>query len=483
MRSNGSGVRLVSRPLIFISHKHSDRAIATVVRSFITEQTRSKVPVFQSSDPTAMTPGVGRTLNVALRKALWDAGAVILIYTAPDQDWGYCMWECGVALLPESPDTRIILFQCGDTAPSLFDGQLGIDARNKTSVETFVTQFMTDVDFLPRAAEALTGYHKAAKEVQQAANKLFDDLQAVLPEGPVAEWPAHPYLQLQLPNGSAKAIADAPVEDRQAVARKVVLADTIVTESDKYCHALFGMAEFDRRLTLQNLYDTWRAAYPKSPDAWIDGLADQLGRAAQWQFPTLKWTAMPTVGEGRLYAAVLTRVRKIPSLGSLQFDVYFYPFNLLDATPVQSRMVTRADMLCRVLVPGGEGQVNVLDLLRELDDQRFSRLPFVDPDDRLVYIAHRSMLDQFISRQARTRNVSNLAQLTLADMFVEQPEIKLMFCGTAAFVSSEGTLADAKLSMNSVRNCYDVFVTETGTPQERVLGWLTDVTIAACEPG
>ena len=66
------------RPLIFVSHKHNDRAIATVVRSFITEQTRSTVDVFQSSDPTALTPGVGRTLNADLRRALWHAGAVIL---------------------------------------------------------------------------------------------------------------------------------------------------------------------------------------------------------------------------------------------------------------------------------------------------------------------------------------------------------------------------------------------------------------------
>ena len=86
-----------------------------------------------------------------------------------------------------------------------------MNARNKISVQTFVTQFMTQANFLPRTEGALTGYHPAAPEVQQAANKLFDDLQAVLPEGPIAEWPAHPYIQLQLPNASAKMIIDAPV--------------------------------------------------------------------------------------------------------------------------------------------------------------------------------------------------------------------------------------------------------------------------------
>ena len=469
------------KPLIFISHKHADRAIANVVRSFITEQTRSTVPVFQSSDPTSLTPSVGRTLNVDLRNALWNAGAVILIYTAPDQDWGYCMWECGVATVQDSPDTRIILLQCGDSAPSLFDGQLGVNARNKLSVQTFVTQFMTQPDFLPRTEGALTGYHSAAAEVERAANKLFDDLQVVLPEGPITEWPAHPYIQLQLPNASAKMITDAPAEEKSTVARRLLWSDATISDSDKHAQALFGVASFDGRVTLNNLFNTWRSAYPKVSGAWSDALADQLGRAAQWQFPALKWTAMPAVTDGHLVAPVVTRVRKIPSLGSLQFDVYFYPFNLMDATPVRGRMVRREDMLCKVLTPDGETAVNVTALLKELDEQRFNRVPFVDPSDRLVYIAHRSMLDQFVSRRVRTGNVSDLGELTLADVFAEQPEFKTMFSSTAAFVGIDGTLAEAKTSMERGRDCYDVFVTESGNNQEPVLGWLTDVIIAASE--
>ena len=85
-----------------------------------------------------------------------------------------------------------------------------------------------------------------------------------------------------------------------------------------------------------------------------------------------------------------------------------------------------------------------MDLLRELEAHRYSRVPFVDPDNRLVYIAHRSMLDQFVSKRARTGNISDLGQLTMADLFAEQPEFESMFSGTAAFVGSEGTLADAR---------------------------------------
>ena len=66
--------------------------------------------------PSAKTPGVGRTLNAELRQALWGAGAVILVYTSPDEDWGYCMWECGVATLPHDADGGEALIRQADAA-------------------------------------------------------------------------------------------------------------------------------------------------------------------------------------------------------------------------------------------------------------------------------------------------------------------------------------------------------------------------------
>ena len=211
-----------------------------------------------------------------------------MIYTTPNQDWGYCMWECGVATLPTSPETRIILFQCGDSAPSLFDGQLGVNARNKISVQGFVTQFMTSPDFLPNACVPLTGFHKTDPQVQHAANKFFDDLKAVIPEGPVVEWPAHPYVQLQLSKKYTKTIVDAPTAERQAISRKIVLSDATVSDSDKYLQALFGKAGLDNGVTLQQLYETWKAVYPKRSEAWIDALVERIGPRSAVAVPCIE---------------------------------------------------------------------------------------------------------------------------------------------------------------------------------------------------
>ena len=467
-------------PLIFISHKHSDRAIANVVRSFITEQSSGRIRVFQSSDPSASGPRIAKHLHTELRKALWEASAIILVYTTEEKDWGYCMWECGVATHPESPNTSVIVFQCSSSAPELFAGQVHVDARQSTSVEKFVRQFMTDPEFLPPGHGPITGYEKSDPKIVAAATKLFDDLKAVLPEGPIEEWPAHPYVQLQLPAAAAKRIVDAAPEERRSIAERTIRSETTVSDGDKGAKSLFGMAGFKDALTLDELFRVWRAAHSEVSEAWLESLTNQIARAAQWQFPILKWAAMPG-SDDRLYAPVVTRVRSIPSSGVMQFDVYFYPFNVLEATSVTSRMIPRRAMFCRVLEEGEEDGVKILELLRELDGKHFNRVPFVSREDRLVYIAHRSLLDQFIARQITKGLVTELKDLTLADLLSQQPEMRATFKSAAAFVERNATLGDAKAAMQKKRNCRDVFVTAVGKPDEPILGYVTDVLIATSE--
>jgi hypothetical protein len=50
--------------------------------------------------------------------------------------------------------------------------------------------------------------------------------------------------------------------------------------------------------------------------------------------------------------------------------------------------------------------------------------------------------------------------------------------GSLEFVSAEATLGDAKAAMEKKPKCQDVFVTETGQPDDSVLGWLTNIEIS-----
>jgi hypothetical protein len=99
--------------LLFISHKHSDSTIAQVLAAFIEGESGGRVRVHLSSSPDFQGPRYGKSLNAQLRQALGASEVLILIYTSSDEDWSYCMWECGVATHPQSPNTAIVVFQCG----------------------------------------------------------------------------------------------------------------------------------------------------------------------------------------------------------------------------------------------------------------------------------------------------------------------------------------------------------------------------------
>src|SRR4051794_27688942 len=107
-------------PLLFISHKHSDRQIAEALGRFIEERSAARIKVHLSSSPDFQGPRFGKALNAQLRAALWQTEFLILVYTSSDQDWSYCMWECGMAAHPQSPNTTLIVFQCGSEMPSPF---------------------------------------------------------------------------------------------------------------------------------------------------------------------------------------------------------------------------------------------------------------------------------------------------------------------------------------------------------------------------
>jgi hypothetical protein len=139
----------MSKPLIFISHKHSDSEIATVVAKFIRDRSLGSVDVFLSSSWTFEGPRYGAGLNSELMNALWNSDALILVYTSSDQDWPYCMWECGVATHRDSPETRIVVFQCGRDVPTPFHADLRVDVRNSENIRRFTRQLLTNPNFFP----------------------------------------------------------------------------------------------------------------------------------------------------------------------------------------------------------------------------------------------------------------------------------------------------------------------------------------------
>jgi hypothetical protein len=80
---------------------------------------------------------------------------------------------------------------------------------------------------------------------------------------------------------------------------------------------------------------------------------------------------------------------------------------------------------------------------------------------------------------APSTSIEQLAELTLGDLLGEPMDP--LFKSSFSLVKDSATLAEAKAAMDSMTsapgvpgNCYDIFVTATGSATEPVLGWITN---------
>jgi len=321
-----------SKPLLFISHKHENSKVADVLRNFIEMNTAGAVDVYQSSSEQAAGPRAGFALNQELKTALWRARAFVLIYTHTTLDWSFCMFEYGVANNPKSPDTRIILLRCCDVVPPLFAGQVSVNARELQDLQKFTNQLLTDPEFFVGHGGPVTRHQPNSSSVASAAAKLFQDLQEVLPPlTPPAneEWPASPYVQLQLDWKHVETIRAAPPADRARVASEIILRECLVAAYDKEAERLFNSPGFDRGMKLEALVSAWKDKEP-GPDAkskWVESLCRQITEGVRWKFPPSVWELMQGVGDDTWRSPILTRVRRLPNQ-YMQFDVYFFKFEV-----------------------------------------------------------------------------------------------------------------------------------------------------------
>ncbi len=328
-----SNLKSTPKPLLFISHRHIDKNIADVISKFVKSKSGGRVEIFQSSSCSTKGPQIGKNLNQQLMQYLWKASAVVLVYTTPDQDWSYCMWECGVAMDPESPDTRVILFQCAGRTPAVFADQVRVDIRNLVDIQRFSNEFLTNPAFFPGYGRAIApGFQENSPEVLDAAQELYDKLQKEAPpladEPAIEDWPAFPFLQLEISFDHVDSICNATPKKRSQVARNIVKQQCLISGGDKAAEQLFGVPSLSSGMPFQKLIEKWKKKNPRSRSKWVEALSCQIMDGAQWDFPQLVWELMPGIDRNTWYAPMLTRVRKIPSRRCIQFDIYFYKFFL-----------------------------------------------------------------------------------------------------------------------------------------------------------
>lgn len=149
----------------------------------------------------------------------------------------------------------------------------------------------------------------------------------------------------------------------------------------------------------------------------------------------------------------------------------------LKSIPVAEVMLKRDAFIDAVTLASGaaEDSVKTKDLLASVQKPKVSRVPILGASGEARYVLHDSMIYKDSALHGVTVG-SPARDRTLADMLAIS-EFAALFKAIAT-VPRRSSLADAKSRMESVPNCRDVFVTETGAATEPVLGWVTDRDIA-----
>jgi len=103
------------------------------------------------------------------------------------------------------------------------------------------------------------------------------------------------------------------------------------------------------------------------------------------------------------------------------------------------------------------------------------RLPIFDTQGKGKYVLHRSTIDAFVAPKKHPPDVDE-STLSLKAL-LEDPKLKDYIVNSFMALSEDKTLADAKDILDKNPQCLDLLVTQDGTRNGTVVGWITNVDV------
>ena len=451
-------------PLVFISHKHSDRMIGETIARFVKEKTAGKVRVHLSSSPNFEGPRLGKQLNNELKRALGAAEAVILVFTSDSEDWSWCMWECGTAIDPnDQRQTSVVVVQCGSDEAKPFADQLRVDARNLDSVQSFVKALLTTTDLFPRRDAPVTGFAAEGSEVKELAAELHTKLGEVLPVvgGPERITPTSPYLRVRLDDESVAELGTAYLADETEKCLPILEKKGEIVESAG-ADRVFNM-RVEPGATLGDILANWRRDHRAEDEEarWFTALAEQIEAAIVGTLRPVKWAPCETK-TGRSDVPYVAATRTVAT--GVELDVYIVPF-APRPIPVADKMITVDQMYVKDVAKEPLEEIRLMAVVRDMNERNVTRLPILD-QRRPRAIVHEATINKFMIQAIGNGKVEDL---TLQDLLNAHSDSAAE--GSYVEVPPDATIEEAMEAMDAKPGCQDVYVTEDGV----VVGWLPNV--------
>lgn len=335
LRAPGEG-----KPVLFLSHKHTsrDKNIADALATFFGDWGEDKIEIVQTSSEGRGLP-IGKHLNQSLLRALWATEVFVLVYTEPDEDWAYCMWEAGAAIDPDKPGkTRVVVITCCGQKPDVFKDIIVVDARKEAEILNLTSQFLTTKDFFPSRSKPISGHTSNSEHIKNRARSLYEELKPKLPPvevDPPSSWPTWPWMSLELSEEARSRLQEQTQESGESPeALELARAECLIHSADEYAARLFNKRTLEGFSSLAELMEDWRRNLPDQRDTWIDCLSRQIVKVANDAYLDPDWQLLCDFEEERWYVPVIFRVYEVPAEQCQRCDLYFLRVDLDDSQEV-----------------------------------------------------------------------------------------------------------------------------------------------------
>ena len=164
----------------------------------------------------------------------------------------------------------------------------------------------------------------------------------------------------------------------------------------------------------------------------------------------------------RSYQEVIRKLTPEEKIAGLQVKDSMLPVNKIEYLHLES-----------------ERSKPVKEILERSEFKNYNRFAVFDENKVVKYMIHRPTFYEFIylkSAEAKKQGTTiDTDKLVLDDLLTYNDEkIKNTLTRGFGFVPLDATLLDAKRVIDSINECQDVFVTQSGTSTEPVLGLITN---------
>lgn len=206
--------------------------------------------------------------------------------------------------------------------------------------------------------------------------------------------------------------------------------------------------------------------------AWV---CIHLGRDPQ----TILSTVLPLIGTwvGTVLAFYFSKesldaaTRSVASIAK-----QLTPSDKLKQILAKDKVITKDQMFFKTTP---ESSIKLLETLDELETKKKGdRIPVLDAQDQPKYVVHRSTIDQYLTAKARAASPPDLKTLTLQNLLDDYADLKTKLQSSFVTLNESATLQDVKAAMDVVADAQDAFLAKNGTPNEPIIGWITNNIIA-----